>query len=284
MKKKRILNETSNKVTNTQEPHKFTQKQKIISIIFCIISVIIYIGVLSYYWLIPALSGYDIYIAPITFFILTTICLALFLCIAIMSPFKVKKNDEPFTMRDMRGTILAIIFGIFFVITMNGITAGKSELYRTYIQGVGNNTREELVSTAFRLGLFFSYEGPVVPKDFKPLKTISKKERQKAINNELDKLENFDKTLNKILENTSGEGSYNPKGETLTNNKSDNNVKPVLTGIEKAIKDGMLEQDIITNGITEERLRFTFSDGNLQMYYSNWEDYLQDAKTLKILK
>lgn len=170
-------------------------------------------------------------------------------------------------MRDLRSTILVVVFGIFFVMTINGTNAGKSELYRTYIQGVGNNTKEELVIRAFRLGLFFGYEGPIVPNNFKPLKTISKEEKPKVINEEVERLESFDNDLNQILENNNN-----------TSNKTN------LTGIEKAIKDGMLGQDIITNGITIERLKFTFTDGNLQMYYSNWEDCLEDAITLKILK
>lgn len=61
--KKIILNTTySNIMNNNQETNKFTKKQKIISIVFCIISSIIYIGALCYYWVVPTVSGYDIYI------------------------------------------------------------------------------------------------------------------------------------------------------------------------------------------------------------------------------
>lgn len=60
--KKIILNTTySNIMNNNQETNKFTKKQKIISIVFCIISSIIYIGALCYYWVVPTVSGYDIY-------------------------------------------------------------------------------------------------------------------------------------------------------------------------------------------------------------------------------
>lgn len=56
--KKIILNTTySNIMNNNQETNKFTKKQKIISIVFCII----YIGALCYYWVVPTVSGYDIY-------------------------------------------------------------------------------------------------------------------------------------------------------------------------------------------------------------------------------
>lgn len=61
-------------------------------------------------------------------------------------------------------------------------------------------------------------------------------------------------------------------------------ISPGLTGIEQAIKDGVLK-DCITNGTSEEWLHFAWSDGGwLQHYYNSWEECLQDAEDLGILR
>lgn len=56
------------------------------------------------------------------------------------------------------------------------------------------------------------------------------------------------------------------------------------TGIEQAIKDGMIGKDYITEGVTESKLKSAYYDGNLQFYYDSWEECLKDAKKLKILR
>lgn len=64
-------------------------------------------------------------------------------------------------------------------------------------------------------------------------------------------------------------------------------LKPIregLTGIEQAIEDKMIEDDYITNGVSEEWLHFAYSDGNLNLYYNSWEECLEDAKKLNILR
>ena len=57
-----------------------------------------------------------------------------------------------------------------------------------------------------------------------------------------------------------------------------------LTGIERAIKDGAIGDDYITEGITKQRLLEAL-DGNLGIYYGgDFEKCLEDAKKLNILK
>lgn len=46
----------------------------------------------------------------------------------------------------------------------------------------------------------------------------------------------------------------------------------------------MIEDDYITNGVSEEWLHFAYSDGNLNLYYNSWEECLEDAKKLNILR
>ena len=83
---------------------------------------------------------------------------------------------------------------------------------------------------------------------------------------------------------------------TSTNNNVENSVSNVdtsnnsiasnnsqLTGIEQAIQDGMIN-DYITEGVSESKLSFAFSEGNLQMYYDSWEACFEDAKKLNIIK
>ena len=57
-----------------------------------------------------------------------------------------------------------------------------------------------------------------------------------------------------------------------------------LTGIERAIQEGAIGDDYLENGVSEEWLRFAWSDGNLGLYYDSWEECLQDAKDLNILR
>lgn len=96
------------------------------------------------------------------------------------------------------------------------------------------------------------------------------------------------------------EGFYNSKGEELKyllSSMSAIDMRDIvefdpkgkyeytnMTGIEKAIKDGLLEEKTLTEGISEETLRFLCSDGNLQMYYDNFEKCLEDARKLNILR
>ena len=57
-----------------------------------------------------------------------------------------------------------------------------------------------------------------------------------------------------------------------------------LTGIERAIKDGAIGDDYMTNGVTEDQLLAAL-DGNLGMYYTgNVEQCIEDARKLNILK
>lgn len=70
--------------------------------------------------------------------------------------------------------------------------------------------------------------------------------------------------------------------ENSNSNNQQNNTE--ITGIEQAIKDGKIGADYLTDGVSEEILHFAWSDGNLQFYYDNWEDCLQDAKNLGILR
>lgn len=87
---------------------------------------------------------------------------------------------------------------------------------------------------------------------------------------------------------------YNINGEPLedllatvtTKNIEDISIikkDTTITGIEQAIKDGMIGEDYITKGISESKLSFAFSEGNLQMYYDSWEECLEDAQKLGIL-
>lgn len=57
-----------------------------------------------------------------------------------------------------------------------------------------------------------------------------------------------------------------------------------LTGIEKAIEEGNIGDDYIDNGVSEEWLNSAYSNGNLQEYYNSWEECLNDAKKLNILR
>ena len=70
--------------------------------------------------------------------------------------------------------------------------------------------------------------------------------------------------------------------ENSNSNNQQNNTE--ITGIEQAIKDGKIGADYLIDGVSEEMLHFVWSDGNLQFYYDNWEDCLQDAKNLGILR
>ena len=85
------------------------------------------------------------------------------------------------------------------------------------------------------------------------------------------------------------EDTHNNNVQTAMNYEypTDNNKKeitPGLTGIEQAIKDGQIGDDYISQGVSEEWLHFAYSDGNLRQYYDSWEQCLQDAKDLGILR
>ena len=71
---------------------------------------------------------------------------------------------------------------------------------------------------------------------------------------------------------------------TSNGTREKDNVSTSITGIEQAVKDGMIGEDYLTDGVTEDKLNFAFSDGNLQMYYDNWEDCIADARKLNIIK
>lgn len=79
----------------------------------------------------------------------------------------------------------------------------------------------------------------------------------------------------------------NPFKDKQVNDESDSDNQQTnseITGIQQAIKDGQMGDDCFENGISEEWLYFTWSDGNLQFYYDTWEECLQDAKDLGILR
>lgn len=62
--------------------------------------------------------------------------------------------------------------------------------------------------------------------------------------------------------------------------EKDNRIKDNITGIEQAIKDGAFE---VTDDLSESKLKAAFIDGNLQLYYDNWEKCLEDAQKLNII-
>lgn len=62
--------------------------------------------------------------------------------------------------------------------------------------------------------------------------------------------------------------------------KTENNI----TGIEQAIKDGMLSEEYMRTGITQEEIYSEYYNGNLNKYYTRWEACLTDAKKLNILR
>lgn len=72
-------------------------------------------------------------------------------------------------------------------------------------------------------------------------------------------------------------------------NPSDDNIEDLTsptstsTGIAQAVKDGKIGEDILTEGISEEWLKFLYYDGNLQFYYETWDECLQDAQKLNII-
>lgn len=79
----------------------------------------------------------------------------------------------------------------------------------------------------------------------------------------------------------------NPFEDKQVNDESNSDNQQTnseITGIQQAIKDGQMGDDCFENGISEEWLYFTWSDGNLQFYYDTWEECLQDAKDLGILR
>lgn len=89
----------------------------------------------------------------------------------------------------------------------------------------------------------------------------------------------YDDEIYKVVE-LSNDTSNQVTNETEnTTNSNSNNI----TGIEQAIQDGMIEEDYLTKGVTENELKFAYTDGNLQLYYDSWEDCLRDAKKLYIL-
>lgn len=55
-----------------------------------------------------------------------------------------------------------------------------------------------------------------------------------------------------------------------------------MTGIEKAIQDGVVE-DYLTLGVSISKLKEDFNNGNLKKYYTNLKDCLKDAKDLSII-
>ena len=76
---------------------------------------------------------------------------------------------------------------------------------------------------------------------------------------------------------SNGDGTYSI---TLGNKDTSQNE---ITGIEKAIQDGMIGKDYVTEGVSESKLKAAFLDGNLQLYYDNWDKCLEDAKKLNII-
>lgn len=107
--------------------------------------------------------------------------------------------------------------------------------------------------------------------------TVTTRDNDKKIHNLTDE--------DKAKENVSSKDtSYNYE-ESLEEYKPwEKEREPGITGIEQAIKDGLLK-DCITNGTSEKWLHFAWSEGGwLQYYYNSWEECLQDAKDLGILR
>lgn len=79
---------------------------------------------------------------------------------------------------------------------------------------------------------------------------------------------------------------YNSWEQCLKDAKSLNIIKDekVLTGIEEAIRDGMLDEKYMREGITQEEIYFEYNEGNLNKYYRRWETCLTDADKLGILR
>lgn len=79
-------------------------------------------------------------------------------------------------------------------------------------------------------------------------------------------------------ENTGSNLQYPQEGELLP-------ISPGLTGIEQAVKNGELDEDIL-QGTSEEMLTYIFKsdNGRLKYYYHSLEECLQDAKKLNILR
>ena len=102
----------------------------------------------------------------------------------------------------------------------------------------------------------------------------------------------FDKEIHNLndeeeIDTAQSEPSYNTENqETNENNYTTGKkeIEPGLTGIEQAVKDGQIGEDYISEGVSKETLHFAWSDGNLSFYYDNWEDCLQDAEDLGILR
>ena len=78
------------------------------------------------------------------------------------------------------------------------------------------------------------------------------------------------------------ETNSNISNNSTANNSIDNSEK--LTGIEKAIQDGMISTNYLTEGVSEDTLKFAYSNGVLNTYYNNWEQCLNDAIKLNIIK
>lgn len=79
---------------------------------------------------------------------------------------------------------------------------------------------------------------------------------------------------------------YNSWEECLKDAKSLNIIKDEreLTGIEEAIRDGMLDEKYMREGITQEEIYSEYHEGNLNKYYRRWETCLTDADKLGILR
>lgn len=62
-------------------------------------------------------------------------------------------------------------------------------------------------------------------------------------------------------------------------------ISPGLTGIEQAVKNGELDEDIL-QGTSKEMLTYIFNsdNGRLKFYYHSLEECLQDAEKLNILR
>lgn len=108
-------------------------------------------------------------------------------------------------------------------------------------------------------------------------------EYEKWLQEEQQKLNEAEQEMQKV-ENSLGQETVKTqtkeqKSETKDTKATQNN----LTGIEQAIKDGMIGEDYITKGVSRGQLEFAFTDGNLQMYYDTWEECLADAEKLNII-
>lgn len=73
-------------------------------------------------------------------------------------------------------------------------------------------------------------------------------------------------------------------GNNYSNDTSDSsNSTSSITGIEQAIKDGKLKQTYMNEGITEGKLKVEYYEGELEKYYTTFEECLADAKELNII-